>query len=261
MLHDWQTRFANALRAAPGEGLADDEQLAGREAHRLAVYRDNVVGSLIDALGETFSVVRQLVGTDFFNAVASDFVRDDLPVAPRLSRYGASFPARLHALPQLVEISYVGDVATLEWARVDAYFAGVSASVLTVDRLLALPAELLPQLKFKPVDSLRIISTPTAAFSIWLAHQETTPKLGDLDPWHAEAVRLLCCQAGVTCQPIDLANAGFLTALMDGFDLTAAAEVAMDLDDAFDLQSALATELAAGSFSDFALPGDGAASN
>jgi hypothetical protein len=254
MLHDWQKRFAETLRAAPGEMPAGDVQLAGAQAHRLSVYRDNVVGSLVDALGETFPVVRQLVGDAFFSAVAADFVRDELPEVPRLSRYGAAFPTRLRALPQLVEVSYVGDVAVLEWARVEAYFAGAASTVLTADKLLAHPPDLLPQLKFKPVASLRIVSTPTAAYRIWLAHQTATPRLDDLDPWQGEAVRLLCAQAGLVCQPISLADAAFITALMDGSDLTGAAETAMDVDDAFDLQSALSAELAAGSFSDIELP-------
>ncbi len=227
---------------------------------RLSVYRDNVIGSLVDALGEAFPVVRQLIGADFFNAVAADFARDAPPTAPRLSRYGAGFPQRLSGLPQLVEVAYVADVASLEWARVEAYFCGAASTVLAVDRLLGQPAEILPQLRFKPISSLRMVRTATAAHSIWLAHQVATTDLSKLDPWRAESVRLLCTRSGVHCEPLEPAHAAFLSALVDGLDLTAAAEIAMDHDGSFDLQAALFAELAAGSFSEIELPGDMAAS-
>ena len=44
-------------------------------AARLAVYRNNVVSSLIDALADTFPVVQQLVGEEFFRAMAGVFAR------------------------------------------------------------------------------------------------------------------------------------------------------------------------------------------
>ena len=49
-------------------------------ARRLAVYRNNVVSSLIDALADTFPVVQRLVGTEFFRAMAGVFA----PPAQRL---------------------------------------------------------------------------------------------------------------------------------------------------------------------------------
>lgn len=42
---------------------------------RFAVYRNNVIVSLCDALASTFPVVQALVGEDFFHTMARDFVR------------------------------------------------------------------------------------------------------------------------------------------------------------------------------------------
>ena len=44
-------------------------------AQRFGVYRNNVTVSLIDAVADTFPVVQQLVGADFFRAMAGAFVR------------------------------------------------------------------------------------------------------------------------------------------------------------------------------------------
>jgi hypothetical protein len=253
MLHDWQTQFAAELRAMPGEPQAMPVFL-GEQSHRFSVYRDNMLGSLVEALGDTFPVARQLVGERFFDSVAGRFVRGEPPSAPRLSRYGATFPAYLRTVPQLSNLSYVADVASLEWARVEAYFAGAAAEILVVEALLAQPADILPYLTFKTVPSLHVVAAPTAIHRIWIAHQSTAPDLAGLDPWQAEAVRLICLRQGVTAEPITLAHASFLQALQAGATLTSAAEMALSLDDAFNLQASLARELEVGSFSGIALP-------
>lgn len=253
MLRDWQALFAAQLRALPTAPAPADDFL-GRQAHRFAVYRDNMIGSLVEALGETFPVTRQLVGGQFFDTVAADFVRHDPPTAPRLSRYGGRFPDQLRALPQLRDLAYVGDVAQLEWARVESYFSGVAERVLEPRALLALPPENLPALRLVAVPSLRIVSTATAAHSIWRAHQGSEPAFGEVDPWRHEAVRLICAVQGVRADRIEPAHAAFLQALMAGQDLTQAFSAAATIEADFDLQAALAAEMQAGSFGAVDLP-------
>ncbi|HVJ40055.1 MAG TPA: DNA-binding domain-containing protein [Dongiaceae bacterium] len=254
MLHDWQMRFAAQLRALPVAPVPDDEEFLGKQTHRFAVYRDNMIGSLVEALGQTFPVTRQLVGEGFFDPIAADFVRREPPTAPRLSRYGSTFPQLLRELPQLQELAYVADVAQLEWARVESYFSGVAETVLMPDMLLAVPAESLPTLTFAAVPSLRVVATPTAAHSIWLAHQASEPDFGDIDPWRDEAVRLVCASQGVKGEALGAAHAAFLLALMAGRGLTEAFSAAAAIAPAFDLQAVLAAEMQAGSFSAVALP-------
>lgn len=249
MLHEWQKHFAEALRAPAMASIPADNTFLGTQVHRFSVYRDNMIGSLVEALGQTFPVTRQLVGGQFFDAVAADFVREDPPRAPRLSRYGGSFPERLRAMRQLRDLAYVADVAILEWARIESYFAGSSTETLLVETLLSQPTESLSDLIFRTVPSLRVVSTQTAAHSIWVAHQTAEPDLSSVDPWHGEAVRLLCKSAGLVVDVITAAHAHFLQALQSGQNLTTAALAASDIDPAFDLQSTLMAELSAGSFS------------
>ena len=89
-----QAEFSAALR--------DPTQAAPRGLHtwngsdpaaRFAVYRNNVVSSLIDALAETFPVVQALVGVEFFRAMASLFVRQSPPRSRVLASYGAALPS------------------------------------------------------------------------------------------------------------------------------------------------------------------------
>ena len=64
-----QQAFANALTdpAQPcPPGLISWNQ--SDVAQRFAVYRNNVMASLVDALADTFVVTQELVGPEFFRA-------------------------------------------------------------------------------------------------------------------------------------------------------------------------------------------------
>ena len=67
-------------------------------ASRFSVYRNNVQSSLINALADSYPVVQQLVGEDFFRAMAAVFVQQHPPETPLMSRYGEALPAFLDDL-------------------------------------------------------------------------------------------------------------------------------------------------------------------
>ena len=93
-------------------------------AARFAVHRNNVVASLVDALAETFPVSQELVGEEFFRAMAKA-----LRAAHRrrarcvLATYGDAFPAFVERFPPAQALPYLADVARLEMARVRAFHA------------------------------------------------------------------------------------------------------------------------------------------
>jgi len=255
MLHEWQSHFASQLRASPPYSEAELTALVGARQHRFSVYRDNFIGSLVDALAETFPVTRQLLGERFFAAAAADFIRREPPAAARLSRYGGAFPVCLHAHSALHELRYVADVAALEWARVESFFAGMPETTVTPETLLGFAEEVLPHLVFEPVASLRVIVAPTAVLNIWQAHQQAEPQLDGIDPWQAQTVRVLCNRLqGVAAMAITPAHATFLQALQQGADLLAAYEAAAAVAGDFDLQAALVAELTIGSFGRVLVP-------
>ena len=62
-------------------------------AVRFAVYRNNVIASLLEALADTFPVTRALVGGRFFDRMARQFIVVEPPVSPIMSAYGETLPA------------------------------------------------------------------------------------------------------------------------------------------------------------------------
>ena len=92
----FETSFAEALLDADQPipyGIAAHN--AAVPARRFAVYRNNVVASLVKALKSRFAVVEKIVGEEFFAAMARVFVKERPPRSPLLATYGDYFPACL----------------------------------------------------------------------------------------------------------------------------------------------------------------------
>ncbi|TDO97272.1 DNA-binding domain-containing protein [Marinomonas balearica] len=98
-----QETVVNELAGDPEENQA-----------RFNVYRNNVFSSLIDALADIFSVSRQLVGDDFFRAMARVYIADNPPQSPILNRYGDAFPEFISTFVPAKNVPYLSELANLE---------------------------------------------------------------------------------------------------------------------------------------------------
>lgn len=84
-------RFAPASVAV--RAPAERQQKTG-----LAVYRDNVIVALVNALAARYPVVRRMAGDESFRAAAHRFVMAELPRSLALLHYGETFPRFLRSL-------------------------------------------------------------------------------------------------------------------------------------------------------------------
>jgi len=203
-------------------------------ARRFAVYRNNVVVSLIDALADTFPVTLELVGEEFLRAMAGVFVRAAPPGSVLLAEYGAGFPAFIERFEPARSVPYLADVARLEMLRVRAFHAADADPVTPeqVARALADP-ERLPALRATCHPSLGVLRSDHAVVSLWAAHQG----IGDLagvDPDVPETA--LVVRAGLEVQVVslppggDVLVAGFASGLALGDAATRAASAHVDFD-------------------------------
>jgi hypothetical protein len=67
-------------------------RMGAPDAHRFAVYRNNVAVGLIGALEARYPVSRRIAGDDLFRAMARAFVRAHRPRTPVMIAYGEEFP-------------------------------------------------------------------------------------------------------------------------------------------------------------------------
>lgn len=203
-------------------------------AQRFGVHRNNVTVSLIDALAETFPVVQQLVGAEFFRAMAGEFVRRSPPGSPVLAWYGDTFADFVADFPPAAGVPYLADVARLEYARVLAFHAA-DAEPLPLAELAACLAdpERLPSLRLQLHPSLAVIASRFAIVSLWAAHQGVVD-IGEVDPAQAECALVLRHDLAVEVSALSAAAARFVAALMAGETLGAAVTQAASPPDAGD---------------------------
>lgn len=246
-------------QAAFARGVLDPAQIGGIASgvvgagiapeRRLGVYRNNVLVSLGGVLEGSFPATRRRLGPERFAALAQAFIGAEPPARPQLSGYGAGFPAFLERSIEDASLPWLVDVAGLEWAREEAYYA-TDAEPLALTTLASIPLERYPGVRFEPHPSLRLIRSAGPVYSLWEA--ALNGSTGDTAPavsnGQAEQVLVVRPEMTVTTRPIALADLLLVEALAEGLPLAEAAASAQSADAGFDLQAALALHLAGGSF-------------
>lgn len=201
---------------------------------RFAVYRNNVIVSLIDALADTFAVTQELVGEDFFRAMAREFAYANPPRSRILAFYGETFPDFIERFPPAAGVPYLADEARLEFLRVRAYHAADVASIAIPRFTEALTDEAsLPSLCFSLHPSVGVLESELAVVSLWAAHQGAGD-LAEVISDAPEAALILRAGLDVEVMRIASATAAFIGALANGAGLGDAAGLASERDPELD---------------------------
>lgn len=166
-----QSEFARAVRD-PGLGIPDAIGPRVNEAPlaRFNVYRNNCAVSLTEAIGDGFPVVRELVGDDFFNAMARAYVTEHLPSSPVMIEYGHAFPDFVESFEPARDLPFLCDVARVEWSWSRAYHAEDCHSS-SVAQLQAIAPEELEKVRLTMHPSMHLLQSDYPAVSIWSVHQ------------------------------------------------------------------------------------------
>jgi hypothetical protein len=248
MLLELQRRLGASLledfKTPPPAGLIAGD--TSRAAARFMVHRGNVLESLVGALGHTYPAIRALAGEHNFRALAGAFVRTRPPRRPELLRYGEGFAdfAAGHAAA-LSDFPFLPDLARLEWAVHDAYFAP-DAPALAGEMLAAIAPERLPALRLALHPAARLVRSESHPIhAIWSA-AAAGGALPDPLPERGEAVLVVRLSGPVEAHRLDAGEADFLGAVAAGAPLEKAAAEALAAAPGFDLAAALAAALTRG---------------
>ncbi|CAI8902821.1 DUF2063 domain-containing protein [Pseudomonas sp. IT-P395] len=226
-----QRAFAAALidtRLTCPEGLCSAN--GADPASRFAVYRNNVQASLINALSDSCPVVAQLVGDEFFHAMAAVFVQQLPPQSPLMSRYGETFADFIAAFEPAGGVPYLADVARLEHLRTLAYHAADTLPVRPEEITAALAdAQTLTELRFEFHPSLHLLDSAFAVVAIWGAHQQGSTLEG-VDINQRQHALVLRNDLDVEVFALDPGASRFIRNLIEGQPLLAAAENSPEFD-------------------------------
>ena len=213
---------------------------------RFAVYRNNVVHSLVEALAARFPVVQRLVGETFFRAMARLFIEAHPPTSPVLLSWGGTFPEFLGSFPPVAGLPYLSDIARLELARGRAYHAADAEPLPPEDLALAAHDPSGSHLALHP--SVQLITSRFPVVSIWRTNQPgETP--APLKADQAETALILRDRAfELPVRAIGLGDAAFVQSLRDEATLLACAAAAARVEPGHDPGPLLARLAQAGVF-------------
>ncbi|MVS97426.1 DNA-binding domain-containing protein [Devosia marina] len=240
-----QTDFAAALvdpaRAVP-PGIVSYR--CDSDPKRFAVYRNNVHVGLVGVLAAKFPVCAQLVGEEFFTAMARIYVADRKPTSPIMMHYGAEFPAFISDFVGARSVPYLSDMAALEQAWSVAYNAA-DAGPVTLAEIAAIDLDNLPDLTLTPHPASGLLRSDYPTGSIWAAHQAPGVKVRS----GAEAILVTRPAMDVKVTVIPTADAAFAQDLLRGAAVGDAIERVLIGQSEFDFGRALVGLCSLGAFS------------
>jgi len=213
----------------------------------LNVYRNNFLSSLSDFLASTYPVVKRIVGANFFRDLARRFTQTMPPHLPQLSAYGADFSLFLSTFEYVQQLPYLPDVARLEWARAEAYFAADSVP-LDPNSLTAVDPVDTINLCFVLHPATRLVTSQHAIYRIWEVNQTSVRNVPRIELNVQESVLVTRPRYEVSTRKIGSGDHAFVAALEKKLSLGQANEIARATDESFDLQFALAAHLNTGTF-------------
>ncbi|MDB5984032.1 MAG: hypothetical protein JWQ69_5047 [Pseudomonas sp.] len=209
-------------------------------AARFAVYRNNVFSSLINALADSYPVVAQLVGDEFFAAMGRAYVQSSPPRHPVITDYGDDFALFIEDFEPAASLPYLADVARLERLRVQAYHCADEIPVSPQDIAQALTQpDALGDLGLQLHSGLALLRSAYGVASLWGAHQPGAG-IGSVHLQRAENALVLRCGLEVEVLVVNEGTAAFIQGLQQGLSLGPAATQGLSLMPEFDLSQCLA---------------------
>jgi len=248
MLRSRLDGFAAALldpkRAVPPDLVGPDGEPT---AKRFAIYRNNVVVGLIEALQANYPAVCRIVGQEFFRAMARAYVVAEPPSSRILLDYGVDFPNFIAGFGPAAPLPYLPDVARIERAWTESCHA-CDAAPLAAEALAAIPHDCVASARLTLHPSLRVITCRFPALTIWRMNvDDGVPRPVDLESGGENAL-IIRPQGDVQVRSLSAGVAEFLAALAGGRNLSDAARSAMGAAPLFDLAANIAALIDAGAF-------------
>lgn len=136
---------------------------------RIDIFYGNRLHGTLDYLKTLYPVVLQLLGEEFFEKIARQFINSHKLESGNRHDYGGWFATFLRSHQDLAKFLYVADVAAIEWAHFRAFLAE-DRSVISFEKLGELMAAgTVFGIEYAP--GACTIAAEYNSFEIWQAHQ------------------------------------------------------------------------------------------
>ncbi|QHP94754.1 hypothetical protein B7760_05698 (plasmid) [Burkholderia glumae] len=135
---------------------------------RLSVYRNTFASTLIRAMRLSCPAVDRLVGGEFFDASVRAYITTCPPHSSYLDEFGGDFADFLEQYAPAQSVSYLPDVARLEWA-VSCGLRAPDVPTLSAAEIGGVDPADHERLRFQPHPSVRLVRSRFPVDEIWRA--------------------------------------------------------------------------------------------
>ncbi len=176
---DFQAYLLDANKgAAFAKKIVNDKKVGVKK--RLGIYADAYRLRIIEALSNSYPILKALLGDDLFEQAARSYI-DQYPSTYRNMRWvGDKMAENLQV--NFSQYPIAAELATFEWA-LGLAFDAEDAPILTLQDLAAIPPENWADLTFKFHPSMQLLTFKWNVLRVWhaLNAEETPPKISEIN--------------------------------------------------------------------------------
>lgn len=168
-LRNMQDKFQKYLLCSLG-GVHDDIVSTPNVSAetRLAIYGDAYQLRLIDSLATTYPILYRYLGSDEFEILAREYIKQYPSTYRSIRWFGDQFAAFLRERADYQAYEYVSELATVEWVMT-LVFDAQESSVVSLETMQHIPIESWPEMRFKPHPSIHCLMLSWNVMPIWQA--------------------------------------------------------------------------------------------
>ena len=161
--------LANATQAPTEAGLFQGKPDDTFE--RLALYRGNTLAAAKKALGAAYPITIKIVGAEFFEGLAREYVRRYPSNSGDLNDYGEALSHFVAEFTHTQDLPYLPDVTRMEWLAHRAYYAK-DAQSLDLHRFASISENAWGELQPVLAPSCALLESRWPLARIWQVHQD-----------------------------------------------------------------------------------------
>lgn len=201
---------------------------------RLNIYKNNVVGGLIDVMLARYPTITPLVGEEFARQMARVYILDNPPSSGNLNEYGGDYAAFIRNFPPAAELLFLVDMAELENFEHLAYYAPDGQELNLENAEQHLPNVMAGNTALALHPSVGLLRSE---FPLLKLREYTAAKSDETDDFDLSAgpEYILIWRFGYRVETLSLsaANYAFMQALQNGEHINQALEAALHEDENF----------------------------
>jgi len=236
------SRATELFRGAPEEAI-----------ERLAVYRGNAVANTKKALANAYPIVVKIVGQEFFEGLAREYLRRHPSTSGDLNAFGEYFADFVAAFRHTQDLPYLPDVARMEWLAHRAHYAK-DAEPFDIRRLKSIPEAAWNRVRPVLAPGCALLHSRWPLARIWEVHQDGYAGEFSVD-LESGPQRILVHRPRFRVQvaPLSPGAYRFVQGAAGGSSISTALQVAMAEEQEFDFPAALCAWVEAAVIVDFEL--------